>query len=258
MLPSVQEMEAYIRQVAAANGVDPDTAVRVARSEGLAPGVWQANGNLSYGRERSYGPFQLHVAPAGHRGGMGNDMLAQTGVDPSNPANWRQGVDFAIKRAAKGGWSPWYGAKKIGVTGMMGINGRPTGGAAPAPVAVRDDRGAPFNNGLGTAAPTPAAASGAPPQPSMWEVFDPAMSSGSSIGSALAGLAQPQQVQAGGGMTNYTPPPVDYASMMEQMSQPGMQKAAQAKEQMKAPEVGSLAEILGDLVNPKTGSAFTL
>lgn len=255
MLPSVQEVEAYIRQVAAANGVDPDTAVRVARSEGLAPGVWQATGNLAYGRERSYGPFQLHVAPAGYRGGMGNDMLAQTGVDPSNPANWRQGVDFAMKQAARGGWGPWYGAKKIGVTGMMGINGRPSGGMPPAP--VRDDRGAPFNNGLGTGAPAASAPAGVPAQPSIWETFDPAMG-GSSIGSALAEMARPQQVQAGGGMTEVGEPPVDYAAMVDQLAQPGMQKTAQAKEQMKAPQVGSLAEILGDLVNPKTGSAFTL
>jgi hypothetical protein len=123
MLPDIAVMEAYIRRAALARGIDPDTAVRVARSEGLAPGVWQARGMLSYGRERSYGPFQLHVAPQGHRGGMGNDMIAQTGLDPSNPANWQAGIDFALNGAARNGWGAWYGAKKIGVTGMMGING---------------------------------------------------------------------------------------------------------------------------------------
>jgi hypothetical protein len=123
MLPDIAVMEAYIRRAALARGIDPDTAVRVARSEGLAPGVWQAKANLAYGRERSYGPFQLHVAPQGYRGGMGNDMIAQTGIDPSNPANWQAGIDFALNGAARNGWGAWYGAKKIGVTGMMGING---------------------------------------------------------------------------------------------------------------------------------------
>lgn len=254
MLPSVQEMEAYIRQVAAANGIDPDTAVRVARSEGLARGVWQARGNISYGREQSYGPYQLHVDPRPGRGGMGNDMRSQTGIDPADPRNWKQGVDFALKQAARGGWGPWYGAKKIGVTGMMGINGRPTGGA-PAP--VRDDRGAPFNNGLGTAAPA-ASAPAAPAQPSVWETFEPALGGGSSLGSALADMAQPRQVQAGGGMSEASAPPVDYASMVGQLAQPGMQATAQAKEKFKMPEVGSLADILGTLADPRTGSAFSV
>lgn len=131
-LPSVQEMEAYIRQAAQARGIDPDIAIRVARSEGLAPGVWQATGMLDYGRERSYGPFQLHVDPRKGKGGMGNDMLNQTGIDPSDPANWKQGVDFALDNAAKGGWSPWMGAAKEDITGMMGINNGKAIGVTPA------------------------------------------------------------------------------------------------------------------------------
>lgn len=131
-LPSAQEMEAYIRQAAQARGIDPDVAVRVARSEGLKDGTWQATGMLDYGRERSYGPFQLHVAPQGYRQGMGNDFLAQTGLDPSDPKNWKQGVDFALDQAAKGGWGPWFGAKKVGITGMAGINGGKAIGVTPA------------------------------------------------------------------------------------------------------------------------------
>jgi len=124
-LPSVQEMEAYIRAKAVELGIDPDTAVAVARSEGLQPGTWQAKGTLDYGRERSYGPFQLHVAPAGHRQGMGNDFVKATGLDPADPANWKPGVDFALNQAKRGGWSPWYGAKKNDITGFMGISGQP-------------------------------------------------------------------------------------------------------------------------------------
>lgn len=131
-LPSVQEMEAYIRQAAQARGIDPDIAIRVARSEGLAPGVWQATGMLDYGRERSYGPFQLHVAPKGYRQGMGNDFVNATGLDPSDPKNWKQGVDFALDNAATGGWSPWMGAAKEDITGMMGINNGKAIGVTPA------------------------------------------------------------------------------------------------------------------------------
>ena len=131
-LPSVQEMEAYIRQAALARGIDPDIAVRVARSEGLAPDTWQSNVRLDYGRERSYGPFQLHVAPEGRKPGLGNAFIKATGLDPSDPSNWRQGVDFALDNAAKGGWGPWFGAKAVGVTGMEGIRDGKALGVSPA------------------------------------------------------------------------------------------------------------------------------
>lgn len=131
-LPSVQEMEAYIRQAAAARGINPDIAVRVARSEGLAPDTWQSNVTLKYGREQSYGPFQLHVAPAGYKPGMGNDFVKATGLDPSDPSTWKQGVDFALDNAAKGGWGPWFGAKGVGITGMMGIKDGKALGVSPA------------------------------------------------------------------------------------------------------------------------------
>ena len=36
------EMEAYIRRAAIARGINPDVALRVARSEGLQPGTWQS------------------------------------------------------------------------------------------------------------------------------------------------------------------------------------------------------------------------
>jgi hypothetical protein len=134
-LPSVQEMEAYIRAKAVELGIDPDIAVKVARSEGLKEGTWQAEAQLDYGREQSYGPFQLHNAPKGHRPGMGNDFVRATGLDPSNTDTWDEGIDFALNQAKRGGWGPWFGAKKVGVTGMMGIGGQP-GPAAPSPSAL--------------------------------------------------------------------------------------------------------------------------
>ncbi len=118
-------MESYIRDSAKRNGVDPDTAVRVARSEGL--------GNFLGDGGKSGGAFQLYTG-----GGLGNQFQKQTGLSPLDPANEKATIDFAMQNAAKGGWGPWMGAKKIGVTGMMGINGQPSGGGdlgvnSPAP-----------------------------------------------------------------------------------------------------------------------------
>lgn len=120
----VRSLEAYIRQAAAARGIDPDIAVRVAKSEGLAPGVWQSNVKLGYGRERSYGPFQLHLAPSGHRPGLGNKFMQQTGLDPSDPSNVYKGIDFALDHAANNGWGAWFGAKAVGVSPHEGIGGK--------------------------------------------------------------------------------------------------------------------------------------
>ena len=138
-LPSVAEMERYIRKSAIARGIDPDIAVRVARSEGLQEGTWQGNSQLGYGRERSYGPFQLHNAPEGARPGMGNDFVKETGLDPADTNNWDEGVDFALDRAKTGGWGPWYGAKNAGILGMMGIEGKPVLG--PIDQQKREQRG---------------------------------------------------------------------------------------------------------------------
>jgi hypothetical protein len=131
-LPSVQEMEAYIRQAAQARGIDPDIAVRVARSEGLAPNTWQATGMLDYGRERSYGPFQLHVAPKGYRQGLGNDFVRATGMNPADPSTWKQGIDFALDTAAKDGWGRWFGRKNVNVGIWDGIAGAKALGVSPA------------------------------------------------------------------------------------------------------------------------------
>ncbi len=130
-LPSVAEMEAYIRRRAVEKGIDPDIAVRVARSEGLRANTWQSDLQQPYGREASYGPFQLHVDPTGERPGMGNDFMAATGLNPADPDTWDEGVDFALEQARKGGWSPWMGAAKEDITGFMGIGGKPAPAAEP-------------------------------------------------------------------------------------------------------------------------------
>lgn len=131
MLPTTEQVEAYIRQKAIELGIDPDVAVRVAKSEGLQDGTWQSNYQQPYGREASYGPFQLHVDPTGKRPGMGNDFRHDTGLDPSDPSTWREGVDYALGYAGKHGWGPWFGAKRVGITGKMGV-GQQAGPEAPA------------------------------------------------------------------------------------------------------------------------------
>jgi hypothetical protein len=157
-LPSVAQMEAFIRREAARLGIAPDVAVRVARSEGLRANTWQSDLQQPYGRERSYGPFQLHVDPTGKRPGLGNEFIAETGLDPADPANWEASTMFALKRAAQGGWGPWMGAIKAGITGKMGIGGQPALPPAAQPPGlldggVREDRGGPYNSGYGAAAP---------------------------------------------------------------------------------------------------------
>jgi hypothetical protein len=118
-----EEAKEYVRQAAIARGADPEIALQVARSEGLQPGTWQGKSMLKYGLEQSYGPFQLHRAPEGYQSGMGNDFQKATGLDPADPANWRQTVDYGLNQAigGKGGWGPWYGAKVHGITGKMGL-----------------------------------------------------------------------------------------------------------------------------------------
>lgn len=127
---SVSNMTSYIRQAASARGIDPNIAVRVARSEGLAPNVWQSNVINKRGqRETSYGPFQLLVG-----GGLGDKFQKMYGASPADKSTWRQQIDFALDEAATGGWSPWYGAAKVGVGRRTGLDqARALGYAQPAP-----------------------------------------------------------------------------------------------------------------------------
>jgi len=119
-------IEDYIRQAARARGIDPDIAVRVARAEGGLKDPTRQSLVMKGGvQEPSYGPFQLLIGGGntGFPAGMGNDAL-RAGIDPRDPNQWQRGVDFALDNAAKGGWSPWYGAKAAGIGDRDGIGGR--------------------------------------------------------------------------------------------------------------------------------------
>ncbi|TAX57111.1 hypothetical protein ELI01_18700 [Rhizobium leguminosarum] len=125
--------ESYIREAAAKRGIDPEIAVKVARSEGLGPGVWQSNYVKNGKRETSYGPFQLLVG-----GGLGDKFQKTYGKSPSDPSTVNQQIDFALDEAAQGGWSPWYGAAKVGVGSRDGLQQARALGYQPQQVASLD------------------------------------------------------------------------------------------------------------------------
>lgn len=133
-LPDTREVESYIRSVATQMGIDPEIAVRVAKHEGLAPGVWQSNLKRPDGsRERSYGPFQLFEG-----GGLGNKFKSVYGVSAADPSTWKQQVEFALSEAKKGGWSPWYGSKAAGIGPFEGIR---QGASSPGTQTAGPNRG---------------------------------------------------------------------------------------------------------------------
>ena len=97
-----------IRAAAEKYGVDPATALKVAKSEGLAQ--FYGDGGASGGA------FQLYT-----KGGLGNEFQKETGLNPLDKRNEDATIDYAMKRAAQGGWGPWYGAAKVGVGKWDGI-----------------------------------------------------------------------------------------------------------------------------------------
>ena len=112
---------AHIRETAKKYGIDPEVALRVAKSEGLSSfqsGVFK-NGK----QEPSFGAFQLYTG-----GGLGNKFRKETGLDPADPKNEDATIDYALKYASQHGWGSWYGAKNTGIGEYEGIGG---GAAAP-------------------------------------------------------------------------------------------------------------------------------
>ena len=174
-------MEPYIRQVAAKYGIDPDTAMKVAKSEGLK--------DFSGDNGKSGGAFQLYTG-----GGLGNEFQKATGLDPLDPKNEKATIDYALQHAAKNGWGPWYGAAKVGVTGMQGIGNQPQA----APVTKLAYAGS-ENPPLAAPAPSPVTqgAQGTPTPPALATQNAPMLS-------AIAGRPMPsgQPPAVAGGALN--------------------------------------------------------
>lgn len=152
--PPQGAIEAYIRHAAQKRGIDPEVALKVAMSEGGVKDPFRQSDVVKDGvREQSYGPFQLYM-----NGGLGNEAL-EKGIDPRK--DWQGAIDFALDKAKEGGWGPWYGAQKVGITGKAGIGQQGAysgqfGGQDAGPV------GAISNQFAGQPAQAPAAPQGAP------------------------------------------------------------------------------------------------
>lgn len=119
--------EQYILEGGRRRGIDPGLLQRVINGEGgFRDPVRQSEVINKAGlREPSYGPFQMLVGGegTGFPAGLGNDALA-VGIDPRNPEHAQRAADFALDTIARDGWGRWNAAKKLGITGMEGIDGR--------------------------------------------------------------------------------------------------------------------------------------
>lgn len=118
---SQAEKEAFIRAEAVKRGIDPDVAMRVARAEGFSNSIGD-NGT-------SFGAFQLHVTPGGRGNAVGDQFRTQTGLDPSDPANERSGIAFALDDIRRNGWGAYHGAARSGVSQWAGVAAASGGGA---------------------------------------------------------------------------------------------------------------------------------
>ncbi|MBX3583552.1 MAG: hypothetical protein KF810_16830 [Rhizobiaceae bacterium] len=115
--PPQGAIESYIRHAAQKRGIDPDTAIKVAMSEGgLEDPVRQSDVVKNGVREQSYGPFQLYMG-----GGLGNEFQQATGMHPGDRNAWQKAIDFALDKAKENGWGAWYGAAKAGIGDRDGI-----------------------------------------------------------------------------------------------------------------------------------------
>lgn len=121
------EIEAYIRQSAAARGINPQIAVRVALSEGGVDDPVRAGDPARGG---SYGPFQLNYLP----GSVGTRFTEATGMHASDPKAWKAAIDFALNEASQKGWGQWFGAARAGITGFTGISTNPIQGQVSGPM----------------------------------------------------------------------------------------------------------------------------
>lgn len=128
-VPTREQVIEYIKDAASKRGIDPDVAVAVAMSEGLnsrsGPAGAFASDIVTKGgkKEASYGAYQLYTG-----GGLGNAFQKATGLNPADPANWAQTIDFALDAAAKGGWGPFHGAARVGIGRWDGLKGSKAAG----------------------------------------------------------------------------------------------------------------------------------
>lgn len=122
-MATVDEIAEYIWKRSQSYGVNPSTALGIARYEGLNPNTL---GSKTFGnpdaKGYSFGPFQLYsgspdpskISP----GGMAYEFQQKFGQAPSRD-NWQQQVDFSLETMAKKGTSPWYAVRDRGGEGRI-------------------------------------------------------------------------------------------------------------------------------------------
>jgi hypothetical protein len=231
-------VEAYIRAAAQARGIDPDVAVRAARSEGglndpFRHGEGPAPKSQAPGlgsKEHSFGPFQLYISGTG--AGLGDTALAK-GIDPRK--DWQGGVDLALDTVAQEGWKQWYGPKKAGIGRWDGVKqgvSRPLGTTInSAPISVASGSTGPLPPlPSRTVADAPIAnVAAAPTQTPIQQ-----MQGGDVKGGILAGLEMLNNPTAAG-----------KSSPLETMSSLIGQNQQQAAEEMQIQPSGALAAAEG-------------
>lgn len=118
---SEQQIRDKIRAEALARGIDPNVAILVAEKEGLYAKPeegYQSFVKKAGKREESFGPYQLYTG-----GGLGNEFQKVTGLDPRDPKTVPAQVEFALDKAAAGGWGPWSGSRAAGLKSRSGLEG---------------------------------------------------------------------------------------------------------------------------------------
>lgn len=121
---SMSTIEQWITEECNLRGITPSVAIAVFRNEGYGnyqSTVTTGNQLKRYGREASYGPYQLYVGR-----GMGNDYERDTGRDlrtDNTNEGIRNQIRYALDKAATRGWGPWYGRIPAGVGKNDGIEG---------------------------------------------------------------------------------------------------------------------------------------
>lgn len=100
-----------IRADARKYGINPDIAVAVARSEGLAHYVGDHG--------TSFGAFQLHI-----HGGLGDEFRKETGLNPADPKNEPAMIDWTLAHLRRTGWGPYHGAARAGIAKWEGIGSK--------------------------------------------------------------------------------------------------------------------------------------
>jgi hypothetical protein len=113
------DIEALVHEYAPQFGVNPRAGMRVFGNEGLGGYQSKLIDPKTGQRERSYGAFQLYMD-----GGLGNEFMKDTGLDPRDPATTPQQVKYAMQKASEGGWGPWKGAARAGMSNWEGITPR--------------------------------------------------------------------------------------------------------------------------------------